>query len=365
MMILESDLEMAPCLSEDLIADVAQDAIVAARGLGNTRWASVARSWSVAYLFGRMETVFATGENPVGAIRHALDDLTEFMTAAANGGFAALGEQADEDLDRLDDRQSIEGVTGEHYGRLFEQFSEGSYWGEPLQLLSLRLARNGIDTSSLKAKDVLDAGCGAGRYTVAWHMLGASRTVGIDVSSIGIHDARRRIAEAEIGGVEFEEGNVLQLPFEDNSFDIVFSNGVLHHTADWQVGVGELTRVLRRGGLGWLYLIEKPGGLFWDLIEVMRAIMKDEKRDVIRAALHASGTPANRIFYMLDHVMVPINLRLTPEEIESCLAKAGATGIRRLSRGTDFDRIERIYQKEPYADVKYGVGENRYVFSKD
>lgn len=365
MMILENDLEIAPCLSEGLISDTAQDAIVAARGLGDTRWASVARAWSVVYLFNRMERIFASEQDPVAALRCALNDLTEFLAAAAKCGLAALGAQADEDLDRLADRRSIEGVTGEHYGKLFERFSEASYWGEPMRLLSLRLTRNGIDTSSLKGKEVLDAGCGAGRYTVAWHMLGASRTVGIDVSSIGISDARRRIAEAEIGGVEFEEGNVLQLPFEDNSFDIVFSNGVLHHTADWQAGVGELARVLRRGGLGWLYLIEKPGGLFWDLIEVMRAIMRDEKRDVIRAALHASGTSANRIFYMLDHVLVPINLRLTPEEVEDCLAKAGATGIRRLLRGTDFDRIERIYQKEPYADVKYGVGENRYVFSKD
>jgi ubiquinone/menaquinone biosynthesis C-methylase UbiE len=365
MMILENDLEIAPCLSEGLISDSAQDAIVAARGLGNTRWASVARAWSVVYLFSRMESIFASDQDPVAALRGALEDLTEFLTAAANCGLAALGAHVDEDLELSDDRRSIEGVTGEHYGKLFERFSEASYWGEPLRLLSLRLTRNGIDTSSLKGKEVLDAGCGAGRYTVAWHMLGASRTVGIDVSSIGIHDARRRIAEAEIGGVEFQEGNVLQLPVEDNSFDIVFSNGVLHHTADWQAGVRELTRVLRSGGLGWLYLIEKPGGLFWDLIEVMRAIVKDEKRDVIRAALHASGTPANRIFYMLDHVLVPINLRLTPDEIESCLAKAGATGIRRLCRGTDFDRIERIYQKEPYADVKYGVGENRYVFSKD
>ena len=68
---------------------------------------------------------------------------------------------------------------------------------------------------------------------------------------------------------------------------------------------------------------------------------------------------------MLDHVMVPINIRLRPEEIEYCLAKAGATGVRRLNRGTDFDRIEKIYQEEPFATVKYGVGENRYVFSKD
>jgi len=111
-------------------------------------------------------------------------------------------------------------------------------------------------------------------------------------------------------------------------------------------------------------MIENPGGLFWDVIEILRAIMRGERQDRARAALQLLGIPGNRVYYMLDHVMVPINLRLSPEEIEYCLARAGATGIRRLTRGTDFDRIEQIYQGVPFATAKYGVGENRYVFSK-
>ena len=62
--------------------------------------------------------------------------------------------------------------------------------------------------------------------------------------------------------------------------------------------------------------------------------------------------------------MVPINLRLTCSEIEQQLAAAGAINTRRLTRGANFDRVERIYQKDPFAELKYGVGENRYTFSK-
>ena len=92
--------------------------------------------------------------------------------------------------------------------------------------------------------------------------------------------------------------------------------------------------------------------------------MRDEDRDLARQALYALGLPSNRVFYMLDHVLVPINVRLTPQTIEEALADAGARDIRRLTRGTDFDRVERIYQGEPFAVDKFGVGENRYVFSK-
>jgi hypothetical protein len=74
--------------------------------------------------------------------------------------------------------------------------------------------------------------------------------------------------------------------------------------------------------------------------------------------------PANRIFYMLDHVMVPINIRLSPAEIDDCLHSCGAVNVRRLVRGADIDRIESIFQGEQYAAERFGVGENRYVFSK-
>ena len=82
-------------------------------------------------------------------------------------------------------------------------------------------------------------------------------------------------------------------------------------------------RVLRPGGSGWLYLIENPGGYFWDLVEVLRVIMRNEDRGAARTALQSVGIPANRIFYMLDHVMVPINVRLTPGQIEDTLREAG------------------------------------------
>jgi hypothetical protein len=62
--------------------------------------------------------------------------------------------------------------------------------------------------------------------------------------------------------------------------------------------------------------------------------------------------------------MVPINVRLNSAEIEQCLTDAGAVKVRRLARGTDFDRVESIYQRVPWAKLKYGIGENRYVFSK-
>lgn len=154
------------------------------------------------------------------------------------------------------------------------------------------------------------------------------------------------------------------MPYLNESFDVVFSNGVLHHTEDWRQGISEQLRVLKPGGYGWLYLIEYPGGIFWDMIEILRAILIGVDKNFAVEVLKSMHIPANRIFYMLDHVMVPINTRLTPEQIEKELNKNGASSIKRLTRGSDFDRIEYIYKKIPYAKEKFGAGENRYWFRK-
>lgn len=358
----ESDYEIAPCLAAGPIAERAGSVVEEARALGKGRWAETLRSWCVPWLFASMERVFASGAEPVAALNESLETLARFLRAAADNG---LGEMVDSPEQQTVDNRDLKEITGEHYGRLFKEFSSLSYWDEPVRLLKTRLERNSIEISALDQKEVLDAGCGGGRYTAAWRILGAKRAVGVDASQIGIQDSRKRARAADLSNVAFERANALDLPFADSSFDIVFSNGVLHHSEDWQRGVSELIRVLKPGGLGWLYLIENPGGLFWDVIELLRVVMKDERRAQARSALQVIGIPANRVFYMLDHVMVPINVRLSPSEVEACLVGSGATGIRRLERGTDFDRIEKIHQQEPFAPIKYGVGENRYVFSRD
>lgn len=84
----------------------------------------------------------------------------------------------------------------------------------------------------------------------------------------------------------------------------------------------------------------------------------------MRKCLSFMGIPANRVLYMLDHSMVPINIRLTRDEIETELIEMGANDLRRLTRGTDFDRVEQIYNNAPYATLEYGIGEHRYISTK-
>ena len=96
----------------------------------------------------------------------------------------------------------------------------------------------------------LDFGCGPGTVTV-----GLARAVepgevhGIDMEESQINLAR---SAAEAGGhknATFHVGSALELPFEDNSFDIAHCHAVLMHIPDTQGALAEVKRVLKPGGI--------------------------------------------------------------------------------------------------------------------
>lgn len=361
---VQSMEEIVDCIKTRTYGDSPLNLIRYYESLPNDSFHDYLRSLSIPYLFHAFEKMVQSAENPIVLFSKKLEQLHSCISElAANSSLKGLMNEGFETANTQFDAE-VKNHTGQHYGNLFKEFDQRSYFEEARNLLNIRLVRNNVDLDNLTNQTLLDQGCGGGRYTVAWKLLGAKHCTGIDFSDIGIEDAKKRVSHAGISDVEFIKGSVLDMPFTDESFDIVYSNGVLHHTENWQKGIEEQLRVLKKGGLGWQYLIEAPGGIFWDKIEILRAIMKDVNKTFAQKILTSLNIPTNRIFYMLDHVMVPINTRLTADEIYQALQKNGAKDIKRLARGTDFDRVESIYQNIPFAAEKFGAGENRFVFSK-
>ena len=99
-------------------------------------------------------------------------------------------------------------------------------------------------------EDVLDVGSGAGMDTlVAAQMVGPSGSVtGIDMTPEMVAKARGSVTEMGLDNVTIVEGSAEQLPFEDASFDVVISNGVIDLIPDKDAVFSEITRVLRLGG---------------------------------------------------------------------------------------------------------------------
>ena len=97
---------------------------------------------------------------------------------------------------------------------------------------------------------VLDLGSGAGTDSlVAAQMVGPSGHVtGIDMTPEMLDKARRGAEAMRAANVEFVEGEVESLPFPDESFDVVISNGVIDLVPDKDAVFREIFRVLEPGG---------------------------------------------------------------------------------------------------------------------
>jgi arsenite methyltransferase len=97
---------------------------------------------------------------------------------------------------------------------------------------------------------VLDLGCGAGTDTlVAAQMVGPEGSVtGIDMTEEMLAKARGSVAELSVTNVELVAGEAESLPFADESFDVVISNGVIDLIPDKDAVFAEIHRVLTPGG---------------------------------------------------------------------------------------------------------------------
>lgn len=104
-------------------------------------------------------------------------------------------------------------------------------------------------------KDVLEVGCGNGVDGLMFARHGA-RYTGVDLTAEAVDATRRHFATEGMPGT-FRQENCERLAFADESFDIVYSFGVLHHTPRPRQAVREVYRVLRPGGVARVMLYHR------------------------------------------------------------------------------------------------------------
>ena len=123
-------------------------------------------------------------------------------------------------------------------------------------------------------KRLLEVGCGMGTDLLQFAR-GGAKVTGIDLTPRSIEISRLHLSLYSEKG-EFAVADCEKLPFADESFDVAYSNGVLHHTDDTAGAVREIYRVLRPGGHARVMLYHRHSLYYWGEIILHRGILQAE-----------------------------------------------------------------------------------------
>ncbi len=105
------------------------------------------------------------------------------------------------------------------------------------------------DTTYPAGSTVLEPGCGVGAQTVTLARRSPqARFTAVDISSSSLTEARRRVRDAALGNVHFEQGDLLDLPLGPKSFDHAFVCFVLEHLERPVEALRALAGLVRPGG---------------------------------------------------------------------------------------------------------------------
>jgi arsenite methyltransferase len=198
---------------------------------------------------------------------------------------------------------------------------------------------------------VLDAGCGAGRAAIEYFgdLLSTMRYVGCDIS-LAVDEAVRDFNAAGYPGV-FLQCDLTRLPILPGSVDVVFSEGVMHHTDSTPGAFESLARLVRPGGLFMFYVYRKKGPIreFTDdhIRAVLRALPPEEAWRQMRG-LTKLGIALGRLGATLD----------VPEDVPMLGIKAGKIDVQRFFY---WNVLKAFYRPEMTEDEMHHINFDWYA----
>jgi len=185
---------------------------------------------------------------------------------------------------------------------------------------------------------VLDAGCGSGftALLLFGELLRGHDYVGMDISN-AVTVAEQRFADQGIPG-HFIQADLSTAPLRPESVDIVYSEGVLHHTDDTMAAFRHLAKALRPGGRFLCYVYRKKGPIREFTDDYLRHALQNMDEEQAWRALE----PLTKLGKAIGDLEVEIDV---PEDIPLLGIKAGKQPLQRLI----YWNIMKIYYRPEYS----------------
>jgi 2-polyprenyl-3-methyl-5-hydroxy-6-metoxy-1,4-benzoquinol methylase/uncharacterized protein YbaR (Trm112 family) len=270
---------------------------------------------------------------------------------------ALLKKWSDVQIEILDIQNHTEsnfGYEWEHYSKLGWIDVTGiddSSTDESIRWFHEKLLLNEKD---IKNKLVLDAGCGNGRYSRIASAYGAN-IISMDITravevAFKNMNSERRLAQVY-------QADILHLPFKPESFDVVFTIGVIQHTGAPLTAVEHLAELVKSNGLLSVRTYRKGNSRLEENDAAIRSetikftldelhefsnIMSDLTNFLLKKGLFAAAGKHINIFPkkydIFDWYAAPVAAKLTYDELRQVFERCGITPIRDLDDKTDAEQ---------------------------
>jgi SAM-dependent methyltransferase len=269
------------------------------------------------------------------ATKSELAQVRDFWQAGACGETYAQGESLRERLAT----QARTRYTLEPYLRRFARFEDG------------------------RGREVLEIGVGMGADHLEWARGSPRSLTGVDLTSQAIELTRARLGLAELRS-RLSVADAERLPFRDESFDLVYSWGVIHHSPDTLAAVREIRRVLRPGGRVRVMIYQHRslvGAMLW--LRYALAVGRPwlSLREIYASHLESPGTkaftPEEAAAMFSGFCEVQVRSELSPGDL-----LLGAAGQRH--RGILLDTARRLYPRRAVRHLLAGFGLHLLIEAK-
>ena len=226
-----------------------------------------------------------------------------------------------------------------------------------------RLLANELDGAALfKGKNCVDAGCGNGRGALLMLKNGAAHVTALDISEENLRSVERNLRSFGYSNFTCRQTSLESIDLPDQSFDFVWCNGVLMHTAKPDACLQEVARILKIGGQSWIY-VYGSNGLYWYLVNRFRSWFRNLDSEALLDCLQAMKVEVRYIGEYMDDWKVPYLRSYTDKDFSERLKEIGLNDVKRLWRGVSYDTSERLV-RFPDDRPWLGEGDLRYLLTK-
>ncbi|OUR98826.1 hypothetical protein A9Q84_05280 [Halobacteriovorax marinus] len=265
----------------------------------------------------------------------------------------------------------------------------------------------GVDPTWYEGKEALDIGCGnVGALIAKLTELKVKKSYGIDIATDWMDSLTASLEGQNIGKEKYElsTGNHLSIPFEDNRFDMVFSNGILIHLPtleDIKAGFKEASRVCKKDGYFFASFGPCQGLVQGAIFPAIRKYYRENKEfaafidninpETIHESIDKITKDAKKFadqdfdqqwmkslfgvdfcVFLQNYIQAPswLSNECTPEFVEKMFEENGYKNVKRLSHFCKRTDVRKYFaplhfdMEHPMSKVLYGEGYVQYVGQK-